>query len=188
MKVLAISGSPRKGGNTDQLLNVALEVLEEKGIETEFITLAGKKLLTCTACMGCKNNPQCVLDDDFGPIFTAMLEADGILIGSPVYFGSATAEIKALLDRAGYVSCYNGNLFDRKVGGPVVVARRAGQNFTVAQLLMWYMINGMIVPGSSYWNIAFGRGKDEVMEDEEGISTIRAFAENVGWLLVKLKD
>ncbi|HUT64032.1 MAG TPA: NAD(P)H-dependent oxidoreductase, partial [Anaerolineae bacterium] len=94
----------------------------------------------------------------------------------------------ALLDRAGYVARHNGNLFNRKVGGPVAVARRIGQNFTVAQLLMWYMINGMIVPGSSYWNIAFGRNKGEVMQDEEGIKTIRTFAENIAWLLEKIKE
>jgi len=183
MKILAISGSPRLNGNTDQILRVALDVLESRGIETEFISLAGKSILTCTACMACKNKPSCILEDDFDPIFRAMLESDGFIVGSPVYFGSATAELIALLDRAGYVSRHNGNLFDRKVGGPIAVARRIGQNFTVAQLLMWYMINGMIVPGSSYWNIAFGRGKGEVLGDEEGIRTIRNFAENIAWLL-----
>lgn len=188
MKVIAISGSPRKDGNTDTLLHVALDVIKNKGIDTEFISLAGKSILTCTACMACKNQPGCVLRDDFDPIFKAMCDADGIILGSPVYFGSATGEMTALLDRAGYVARYNGNLFNRKVGGPVAVARRIGQNFTIAQLLMWYMINGMIVPGSSYWNIAFGRGKGEVMQDEEGIRTIRTFAENIAWLLEKIKE
>lgn len=188
MKVLAISGSPRKGGNTDTILGVAIDVLENKGIETEFISLAGKNILPCTACMACTKEPQCVLKDDFDPIFRAMLDSDGLIIGSPVYFGSATAGINALLDRAGYVAKKNGNLFSRKVGGPIVVARRIGQNFTLAQLLMWYMINGMIVPGSSYWNIAFGRNKGEVMQDEEGLRTIRTFAENIAWLLEKIKE
>ena len=188
MKILAISGSPRQGGNTDMILRVALDVLEEKGIETEFISLAGKSILPCTACVACKKEPRCILKDDFDPIFQAMLEADGIIVGSPVYYGSATPELMALLDRAGYVARHNGNLFNRKVGGPVAVARRIGQNFTVAQLLMWYMINGMIVPGSSYWNIAFGREKGEVMQDEEGLRTIRTFADNIAWLLEKIKE
>ena len=188
MKILAISGSPRQGGNTDMILRVALDVLEEKGIETKFISLAGKSILPCTACVACKKEPRCILKDDFDPIFRAMLESDGFIVGSPVYFGSATAELMALLDRAGYVARHNGNLFNRKVGGPVAVARRIGQNFTVAQLLMWYMIHGMIVPGSSYWNIAFGRNKGEVMQDEEGIKTIRTFAENIAWLLEKIKE
>jgi len=187
MKVLAISGSPRKGGNTDVLLKVALDVIGERGIKTEFISLAGKPLLTCTACGACRKEPRCILEDDFDPVFRKMLESDGIIIGSPVYFGSATAEIMALLDRAGYVARHNGNLFSRKVGGPIAVARRIGQNFTIAQLLMWYMINGMIVPGSSYWNIAFGRGKGEALHDEEGVRTIITFAENIAWLLEKLQ-
>ena len=187
MKILAISGSPRKGGNTDTLLKVALDVLNKKGIETEFITLSGKKILTCNVCMACSNEPTCILEDDFDTIFRAMLDSDGFIIGSPVYFGSATAEITALLDRAGYVSRKNGNLFYRKVGGPVVVARRIGQNFTFAQLLLWYMINGMIVPGSTYWNIAFGSHSGDVMKDAEGIETIEAFAENLAWILMKIK-
>jgi len=186
MKILAISGSPRVNGNTDTLLKLALGVLSEKGIETEFISLAGKKMLTCTACMGCKKEPRCVLEDDFEPIFQAMKISDGFIVGSPVYFGSATPELMALLDRAGYVSRYNGHVFSRKVGGPIAVARRIGQNFTIAQLLMWYMINGMIVPGSTYWNIAFGREKGEVLNDEEGVRTIRTFAGNIAWLLEKI--
>lgn len=187
MKMLAISGSPRSQGNTEKLLRIALEVLEDKGIETELISLVGKLILPCTACMACKKEPRCVLEDDFDPIFHKMVSSDGFIVGSPVYFGSATAEIVALLDRAGYVARQNGNLFNRKVGGPVVVARRIGQNFTLAQLLMWFMINGMIVPGSSYWNIAFGREKGDVVEDEEGIRTIRTFAENLAWLLRIIK-
>ena len=185
MYVIAISGSPRKGGNTDTLLELALSTLGEHGIDTEFVSLSGKNIKTCTACMGCVNTNRCVLDDDFDPIYRKMLAADGIIVGSPVYFGSATGEMTALLDRAGYVSRKNGNLFSRKAGGPVVVARRIGQNFTLSQLLMWYMINGMIVPGSSYWNIAFGSHEFDVMSDEEGVRTIRTFAENLAWLLKK---
>ena len=186
MRVLALSGSSRKNYNTDTILRVALEVLEQNGIETEFISLAGKKILTCTACMACTKRPECILDDDFDPVFQAMLASDGIIVGSPVYFGSATAEMTALLDRAGYVARKNGNLFSRKVGGPVAVARRAGQNFTFAQLLMWFMINGMIVPGSTYWNIAFGSHSCDVLDDTEGVETIKAFAENIAWLLKKI--
>ena len=187
MKILAISGSPRKGGNTDTLCKIALEVIGNHGIETEFISLAGRNILTCTACMACAKEPRCILDDDFGPIFEAMVESDGFILGSPVYFGSATGEMTALLDRAGYVSRKNGNLFSRKVGGPIAVARRIGQNFTVAQLLMWYMINGMVVPGSSYWNIAFGKAKGDVVGDEEGVRTILDFGENIAWLCEKLR-
>ena len=186
MFVLAVSGSPRTGGNTEKLLGVALDVLSERGFETGLISLAGKSIRGCTACMACRGEPRCVLDDDFDPIFRAMLRADGLIVGSPVYFGSATPELMALLDRAGFVSRHNGHLFNRKVGGPIAVARRIGQNFTIAQLLMWYMINGLIVPGSTYWNIAFGREKGEALGDSEGVRTIRNFAENVAWLLERI--
>lgn len=186
MKILAISGSPRKGGNTDTLLQEALDILKSRGIDTEFLSLSGKTIRPCTACMACNKGPRCSIDDDFGPIFDAMTESDGIIVGSPVYFGSATAEMVALLDRAGYVARKNGNLFSRKIGGAVTVARRVGQNFTLAQLLMWFMINGMIVPGSSYWTIAFGGGKGDVANDTEGMQTIRDFAENVAWLCERL--
>ncbi len=188
MKILAISGSPRKGKNTDTLLNIALDVLKEKGIETELITLSGKKILGCNACMGCVKENRCILDDDFDPIYRAMIDSDGFIVGTPVYFGSATAEITALLDRAGYVGRKHGNPFSRKIGGPVVVARRAGQNFTFAQLLLWFMINGMVVPGSTYWSIAFGSHSLDVTEDEEGIKTVTTFAENIAWLLENISD
>ena len=185
MKIVAISGSPRKNGNTVNLLERALGVLELKGFETELISLSDKKIEPCNACMACTGNPECAIKDDFDPIFRKMINADGIIIGSPVYFGSATPETMALLDRAGYVARKNGNLFSRKIGGPIVVARRAGHNFTLAQLLFWYMINGMIVPGSTYWNIAFGLNPGEVENDAEAMKTIDNFAENIAWLLEK---
>jgi multimeric flavodoxin WrbA len=143
----------------------------------------------CTACGTCfkrKDNTCIQQDDAFHDIYNKMREADILLVGSPVYFGSATADLTALLDRAGYVGRANGNVFSRKLGGPVVVARRAGQNFTLAQLLFWFMIMDMIVPGSSYWNVGFGRAQGEVLEDTEGIETVRHFAENLVWLARKL--
>jgi multimeric flavodoxin WrbA len=114
------------------------------------------------------------------------IEADGILVGSPVYFGSATPQTMALLDRVGYVSRHNQNFLRRKVGAAVVVARRAGQNFTFAQLNYFFLISEMIVPGSTYWNIAFGREKGEVAADTEGIETVKRLAANMAWLMKKL--
>ena len=185
MKIVAISGSPKKNGNTVNLLERALGILESKGFETELISLSDKKIEPCNACMACKGKPECVIKDDFDSIFRKMLDADGIIIGTPVYFGSATPETMALLDRAGYVAKQNGNMFSRKVGGPIIVARRAGHNFTLAQLLLWYMINDMIVPGSTYWNVAFGLTPGEVENDAEALRTIDNFADNIAWLLEK---
>ncbi len=189
IKALAINGSSRADGNTRILLQHCLNTLGEHGIEGELVSLAGKTITPCTACGACRQRQDktCVIgNDDFQPIFEKMLEADIIVTGSPVYFGSATPQLMALLDRAGYVSRGNGNLFSRKLGGPIAVARRAGQNFTVAQLLYWYMINNMIVPGSSYWNVAFGAASGEVEEDSEGLGTIANFAGNLAWLATKI--
>ncbi|MEN6356092.1 MAG: flavodoxin family protein [Armatimonadota bacterium] len=191
MKAIAICGSPRKDGNTQILLAHCLARLEKDGIDVELITLRDKTIKPCIACGMCgqrKDGTCSIKDDNFQEVFDAMKEADIIVVGSPVYFGSATPQTMALLDRAGYVSRSSGNLLSRKIGGPVTVARRAGQNFTYAQLMYWFMINDMIVPGSSYWNIAFGRAAGEVENDEEALSTIDRFAENLSWLARKLFD
>jgi multimeric flavodoxin WrbA len=191
MKVLGISGSPRSGGNTDILVKLALEVLEEQGVITEFISLADRPIKPCMACAGCVKSDKlgCVQED---PAFEGMVErfveSDGVLVGSPVYFGSATPQTMALLDRVGYVARSNGNFLRRKVGAAIVVARRAGQNFTFAQLNYFFLIAEMIVPGSTYWNVAFGREKGEVKNDQEGLDTVRRLAENMGWLMKKLAD
>ena len=190
MEGLAICGSPRKEGNTEFLLKRCLNVLQQHNLSTELVLLADKEIKPCKACGKCgktKDKTCAIKDDDFQPIFERMLAAGGIVVGSPVYFGSATPQMMALLDRAGYVSKANGNLFSRKLGGAVTVARRAGQNFTFAQLLFWFMINDFIVPGSTYWNIAFGRKVGEVQADSEGLQTVERFAENLAWLAEKLQ-
>ena len=143
MKALAISGSPRKEGNTWQLLHLALEVLAGEGFDTEFISLHDKNVQPCIACGSCqKNKNQCAQEDDLQEILPKMHAADALLVGSPVYFGSATPNLMALLDRAGYIARYGDNYFNRKVGAPVVVARRAGVNFTYAQLLFLFHHHG----------------------------------------------
>jgi multimeric flavodoxin WrbA len=191
MRVLGISGSPRRGGNTDILVNTALEVLAENGVETDFISLADRRVQPCLACGGCFKSEtiQCVQKD---PAFDGILEkvaaADGILVGSPVYFGSATPQTMALLDRVGYVARRHPQLLRRKVGAAIVVARRAGQNFTFAQLNYFFLIAEMIVPGSTYWNVAFGREKGEVANDAEGMATVKTLARNMAWLLQKLSN
>lgn len=186
MKVIAIIGSPRKRGNTEQLASHTLKAIAEEGIKTEIISLAGKEIKPCTACMVCKEKEECSIKDDLAPIYQKMKQADGIILASPVYFGACTALLKALMERAGYLALHNGRPFQGKVGGPLVVARRAGQNFTVAQLDFWFHIVGMVVPGSTYWNIAFGRQKGEVIQDEEGLKTAWNFGKNIALVLKKL--
>jgi multimeric flavodoxin WrbA len=189
MKALGISGSPRPGGNTDTLIHLALDGLAEEGIQTEFLSLADRPIKPCTGCAGCRGSETvgCVQEDPaFEGMIERFIEADGVLVGSPVYFGSATPQTMALLDRVGYVARANGNLLRRKVGAPIVVGRRAGQNFTVAQLNYFFLISEMIVPGSTYWNVAFGKAKGDVTGDQEGLDTVRRLAQNMAWLMKKL--
>ena len=189
MHAIAINGSARKDGNTAALLSRCLETLEGAGISGELVQLAGVQVKPCLACGTCfkKKNSVCVQDDDvFNEIFAKMCDADIIVVGSPVYFGSATAPVMALLQRAGYVARANGNLLSRKLGGPVAVARRAGENFTYAQLMYFFMISDMIVPGSTYWNVGIAKDKGDIDTDAEGVETIQRFAENLAWLAKKI--
>ncbi len=188
MHAVAISGSPRKHGNTETLLQHCLDALAKHGVSGELIPLRDKTIKGCRACEICRKNKdgRCnTRDDDFHPVFEAMLKADIIVVGSPVYFGSATPEMMALLDRAGYVAKVNGDLFSRKLGGPVAVARRAGHNFTYAQLLFWFLINDMIVPGAGYWNVGLARKVGEIEDDKEALATVERFAENLAWLAAR---
>ena len=189
MKVIAICGSPRPQGNTYHLLQEAIRVLNQEGIDTEYISLHEKDIRPCIACGKCaKEKNRCSQEDDFNALYEVMAQADGLIVGSPVYFGSATPDLMALLDRAGYVARMGDNVFARKVGTPIVVARRAGVNFTYAQLLFFFTIMGMVVPGSpTYWPIAYGRERGEVLKDEEGMKTATTLAENFAWLLKKVR-
>ena len=139
IRVLGVVGSPRVGGNTERLVAEALMAKAEGGAETELVRLAGKEIKPCDACLSCRKTGECHVKDDFRPIFDKMVEADGIILASPVYFGSATPQIKAFVDRAGYMSIAHNRVLENKVGGPMVVARRAGHNFTFAQLLFFFL-------------------------------------------------
>lgn len=183
MKVVGIVGSARRGGNTEILTQIALDEIQKEGIETELIRLAEKKMLPCDGCRDCKETGKCHIKDDFASVFAKMKEADGIILATPVYYGAATPQIVSLFSRF-YAT--RDKPLKRKVGGPIVVARRAGHNFTLAQLMFFFMISEMIIPGASYWNIAFGRRKGDVLKDKEGIDTIKNFAHNTVWLLKKI--
>lgn len=187
MKAIAIVGSPRKNGNTEILARHTLKAIEEEGLETELIRLAGLDIKGCNACMVCEKEERCPIKDDLWSIYLKMKEADAIILASPVYFSSATPEMKALMDRAGYIAYWKGGVFEGKVGGPLVVAERSGQNFTIAQLNYWFSILGFFVPGSTNWNIAFGAEKGDVEKDEEGLKAVWNFGKNVAFLVKKLK-
>ncbi len=190
MKVIAINGSARKDGNTAILVRQVFNVLEKEGIETEMVQLSGKKIHGCIACYKCWSNKDkhCAVKDDIvNECIDMMAGADGIILASPTYFADITSELKALVDRAGMSARANGDMFRRKVGAALVVARRAGSIHAFDTINHFFLISQMIVPGSSYWNLAFGREIGEVEKDEEGLQTMKALGENMAWLLKKLQ-
>lgn len=186
MKVLAINGSPRPEGNTATLLKLVSGRLAAAGIAVHTLDLAGSRLRGCTACMQCwqRCDRRCVLNDD--PLNTYLDEiftADGLILGSPTYFADITAELKALIDRSGMVARANGQLLSRKAGAGVVAVRRAGSLHTLATLQNFFLINDMVVCGSSYWNLGIGREPGEVSADAEGVATMERLGDNLAWLL-----
>jgi multimeric flavodoxin WrbA len=186
MKVIAFNGSARKDGNTAALIRYVFEELEKEGLQTEMVQLAGEKIHGCRACFACfnKKNNKCVFADDIvNNCIEKMIEADAIILASPVYFANMSSELKALIDRAGLVQRANGNLFKRKVGAPVIAVRRAGAVFTHDAINHFFLISEMIVPGSSYWNMGFGLNKEDVKNDKEGETTMRDLGQNMAWLL-----
>ena len=190
LRVLAINGSPRKGGNTELMLREVLNVLSEHDIKIELFQLGGKDVTGCVACMKCKKKKEgfCHKKNDvLNKCIEKMVRADGIIIGSPVYFTDVTPEVKALIDVAGYAGRAAGNIYRRKVGAAVVAVRRAGAIHTFDTINHFFLINEMIVPGSSYWNIGIGREKGDVLKDEEGIRTMRTLGENMAWVMKKIK-
>ncbi len=189
MKVLAINGSPRKRGNTAMLIDTVLAEIEKAGIETERVQLGGRNIHGCTACMKCfeKQDRRCTIDNDIlNDVIAKMIEADGIIIGSPTYFANVSTEIKALIDRAGLVTIANGHMLKRKIGAAVVAVRRAGATDVFDAINKFFFINQFIVPGSVYWNMGFGLGEREVESDEEGMHTMTVLGDNMAWLLKKI--
>ena len=186
MKAIGIVGSPRKNGNTEILTAHTLKAIAEEGLATELIQLAGLNIQPCNACMVCKREESCPIDDDLFPIYNKLKEADAVILASPVYFGSATALLKAFMERTGAIG-RSRKAFVGKVGGPLVVGRRAGLNFTMAQIMYWFHILGFFMTGSTYWNVAFGQKKGDIAEDGEGLTTAWNFGKNVAFLVKKLK-
>jgi multimeric flavodoxin WrbA len=189
MKVVAFNGSARKNGNTAILLRTALTELEQEGVQTELIQLSGITLSGCDACYTCmqKKDRRCVIDTDpLNEYVEKVLAADGILLGSPVYFADITANMKALIERVGLVVRVNGELLQRKVGAGVVAVRRGGAIHAFNSLNHFFTIGQMVIVGSSYWNIGIGREAGAVEKDEEGLQTMRRLGQNMAWVLKKL--
>jgi multimeric flavodoxin WrbA len=189
MNVLAINGSARPKGNTAILLNTALDELKNEGIGTELVSLAGRTIPGCRACFKCfeKADGHCAVTDDMvNDCIDKMRAADGILLGSPTYFADITAVMKALIERSGMVARANQDLLKRKAAAGVVAVRRAGAMHAFTTLNLFFLISGMIVVGSSYWNIGIGREPGEVEKDVEGIQTVKTLGRNMAWLMKRI--
>ncbi len=189
MKVVAFNGSGRKDGNTALLLQAVMGELSAARIDTDLIQLAGQAPQGCIACYRCfeKKDRHCsVTKDRLNDYLDRMVAADGILLGSPVYFTDVSAGMKGLIERCGMVSLANGGLLKRKVGAAVVAVRRAGAVRTFGTLNNLFLHAQMIVVGSSYWNVGIGRDPGQVNEDAEGIQTMRTLGRNMAWLLKRM--
>jgi multimeric flavodoxin WrbA len=186
MKVVAINGSPHKEGNTYHALMEIGKQLQESNIDLEIIHIGNKAVRGCLACGGCgrNKNEKCVITTDpLNEWIQKMKEADGIILASPVYYAGIPGTMKCFLDRAFYVSSSNGNLFRRKVGAAVVVARRTGGSFTFDSLNHYLNYSEMILTTSNYWNIAHGAAPGEVLQDKEGMQIMEVLGRNMAWLL-----
>ena len=186
MKVVAFNGSPRKDGNTTILINHVFRELEKEGIETELVQLSGREIRGCIACYKCFENKDqhCAVKDDIAnECIEKMIQSEGILLGSPVYFTDVTSEMKALIDRSGFVSLANGGLYKNKVSAAVVAVRRSGAIHTFNTMTHFFLAGQMILIGRG---IGVGRNKGEVEKDEEGIQSVKVLGQRMAWLLKKI--
>ena len=190
LKVLGISGTLREKGNTEYLVDYALSRFDRSEFNTELVSLKDLAIQPCNGCYDCVEAKECTITgDDFGPVYKKMVEADGLIVGSPVYYSGAHPQLMSLLERAGFARAWSGDYFSGKVGGPITVARRAGQNMAFAQLLMWFFINDIVVPGSSYWtmSVAGARGARDAANDQEGLMHIEKFVGNMSKVMKALQ-
>lgn len=185
MKVVALNGSPKKEGNTYHAIKIVADELLKEGIEVEILHVGNKAIRGCIGCGGCfKNkNQKCVIDDEANDYIQKMIEADGIILGSPVYYAGVAGTMKSFLDRAFYVASANGDLFRHKVGASVTAVRRAGGMPAFQQLNTYINYAEMLMPSSNYWNVAYGTKPGDVNEDEEGKQIMRILGKNMAWLL-----
>lgn len=190
MKVVAFNGSARKDGNTAILVRRVFAELEAEGIETELVQLHDKRFSGCTACLKCAetrdNTCSGVKDDGLNDCVARMLEADGIIIASPTYYANCTATTQALMEQAGYATRKSGNPLARKVGAAVVAARRGGAIHAFDSINHWFLINEMLVVGSSYWSLGVGADKGDVEHDREGMATMATLGRTMAWALRRL--
>lgn len=191
MKVLAINGSTRKDGNTAILINSVFEELNKEGIETEMVQLSGNIIEPCKACWACGERNNCVHRKDlFVELFEKMKQADGIILGSPVYTANISSSMQAFLERASVVADMNRSekLLYHKVGASVVSARRGGAVSALDAMNRFFMLQDMYVVGSSYWTMVYGQMPGDVLKDDEGMETMKNLGKNMAYILKALEE
>ena len=185
MTVVLINGSPHRKGNTFIALSEVAGALEKEGVQTEIIQLGIKAVQGCIACNKCAELGHCVFQDTlYNQVREALQEADGIVVGSPVYYAGPNGALCALLDRVFY-SC--SELLAYKAGASVAVCRRGGASATFDRLNKYFTILNMPVVSSQYWNSVHGMRPGEATEDAEGLQTMRMLGRNMAWLLKGVK-
>ncbi|QCX33190.1 flavodoxin family protein [Caloramator sp. E03] len=185
MKVVAFNGSPKENGNTYYAIKTVADELYKEGIEVEIIHVGNKAIRGCIACGACsKNNGKCIIDDEVNGWVDKMINADGIILGSPVYFSGINGTMKSFLDRAFYMA---GRKLRYKVGASVVAVRRSGGVSAFNQLNNYINYAQMLMPSSNYWNVIHGRAIGEASQDEEGNQIMRVLGKNMAYLL-KLRE
>lgn len=189
MYVLAVNGSPRHEGNTAAMINVVLDVCKEAGFDTELYQAGGREVRGCLACNKCgEHKGRCAIGDWVNEVYDKMTKADAIILGSPTYFSDLTPEIKAVIDRCGFVARWDKGALSRKVGAAVSAVRRTGAIHTLDSIQHFFFISDMIVPGSTYWNMGLAGPVGEFDNDKEGQRTMKRLGENIVWLLQKIKS
>lgn len=180
MKVLLLNGSPKANGNTFTALNEMCKVFAEEGIETQIVHIGNKVIRGCVSCGSCGQKGACVFDDEVNQVARLFEEADGLVLGSPVYYASANSTLTALCDRLFYSSHFNKTM---KVGASVAVARRGGITATYDQLNKYFGISGMPIASGQYWNGVHGNAPGQAVEDTEGMQQMRTLAKNMAFLM-----
>lgn len=188
MKVIAFNGSPKANGNTYVSINAVAEELKKEGIDVEIINVGNKNITGCKACGVCSKTGKCVINDGVNEMIEKMKDADGIILGSPVYYAGLNGTMKAFLDRAFMLVGANGAFLRHKVGVSVAVARRAGTIQAVDEMNKFLSFYEMIIPTANYWDVAFGGAPGDVLKDEEGMQIMRVLGKNMAWVLKLIEN
>ncbi len=190
MKVILFNGSPRVAGNSFQALEIVKKELEKENIEAEIVQIGKLDLNGCRGCGACykTRNNKCIIDDEMNEIIPKIIEADGYVFASPVYYAGMSPQLKSFMDRLFYVSAANGNYFYHKVGASVVAVRRSGGSTTFDDINKFLLYSEMLVPTSNYWNIVHGAKPGDILKDDEGIQILNRLAKNMAWTLKMISE